>query len=354
MRVMTSNKPIVRALNGQAGDEVPFWLMRQAGRYLPEYREVRAQAGGFLNLAFNPDLACEVTMQPLRRYGMDAAILFSDILVVPMGLGQKLEFATGEGPVLDAIRVSADIPSFNADYFDSVINPVYETVRRVRSAMTSEGFTKTTLIGFAGSPWTVATYMVEGGSSRTFETVKDWAHTDLDSFAKLIAVITEATIHYLRAQIEAGAEVLQLFDSWAGALQGNDFTRWIIEPTRRIVEALNATHPHIPVIGFPRGAGGHYEAYLQQTKVTALGLDQSVPLAQAQDLQKQAPVQGLLNPETLLAGGDNLVQETQSILQALGDGPFIFNLGHGIIKETPPEHVLMLRELIRNQKREAA
>ncbi len=340
-----SDKPFLSALRGMQPKTPPFWLMRQAGRYLPEYRELRAKAGGFLDLVYNPDFAVEVTMQPLRRYGMDAAILFSDILVVPQALGQKLEFLAGEGPKLDPVRSMDDLDRLAYD--QSVLEPVYETVAGIRRAMVNEGMEKTTLIGFAGAPWTVATYMVEGGGSRDFIHAKSWAYHDPQGFSRLIDLITDATIDYLLRQIEAGAEAVQLFDSWAGALSESQFMRWVIAPAQKIVSALGEEYPDVPVIGFPRGAGALYEAYAEQSGVSALGLDTQVPLGFAQKLQKILPVQGNLDPVCLLAGGDALKIEAEKILSSLGGKPFIFNLGHGVIKETPPEHVAQLAALIR-------
>ncbi len=341
-----TNKPLLSALHGEAIARTPFWLMRQAGRYLPEYKELRAKAGSFLDLAYNPDFAIEVTMQPLRRYGMDAAILFSDILVVPHALGQNLEFVTGEGPKLNPIR---DLDSLSKLKFnDEVLEPVYEAVAGIRQQMKAENFHETALIGFAGAPWTVATYMVEGGSSRDFSNTKKWAYSDPDGFAKLIDLITNTTIHYLGRQIEAGAEVLQIFDSWAGALDEDQFKRWVIEPTVKIVRELNEKYPDIPIIGFPKGAGVLYQNYANETGVAALGLDSGVPMDFAKTLQKALPVQGNLDPVCLLTGGDALKQSAEKIINALSDGPFIFNLGHGIIKETPPEHVEQLAEIIRD------
>jgi uroporphyrinogen decarboxylase len=344
-------KPILSALNGYAAKTPPCWFMRQAGRYLPEYRETRAKAGGFLDLAFNPALAAEVTLQPIRRYGMDAAILFSDILVVPMMLGQDLKFAEGEGPVLKPVRSAAEIPMLTEAQFDKVTKPILETIGRIRHGLTAEGFHDTALIGFAGAPWTVACYMVEGSSSRDFTQVKRWAYEDPPGFGRLISEIAEATVLYLEAQVCAGAEVLQIFDSWAGALDEAQFRRWVIEPTRYIVQRLRLSCPDVPVIGFPRAAGQLYQDYVEQTGVDAVSLDPQVPLDwTTKTLQKKVAVQGNLDPVLLLTGGDAMKRETKRIIEGLIGGPFIFNLGHGIIKETPPEHVAQLMELIRNGK----
>ncbi len=337
-------KPLLQALNGHVPDRVPVWLMRQAGRYLPEYREVRATAGNFLELCFSPALAAEVTLQPLRRYGMDGAILFSDILVVPHALGQPLDYVEGEGPKLDPIRDAAAVGRLSAGKLDEVLGPVYETVRRVRADLPSGA----TLIGFAGSPWTVACYMVEGGGSKDFAEVKRFAYGDPDGFSALIDGLVDSSVTYLRGQIDAGAEAVQLFDSWAGVLSERAFRRWVIEPTRRIVEALRDTHPDTPIIGFPRGAGTMYPDYVQATGVSALGLDTSVSLASAKALQERVPVQGNLDPVTVMVGGDAMRDEAKEILQALAGGPFVFNLGHGVLQHTPPDHVAELVALIRD------
>jgi uroporphyrinogen decarboxylase len=337
-------KPLLRVLRGESVTPPPIWLMRQAGRYLPEYRELRQRVPGFLDLCFNPALAAEATLQPIRRYAFDAAILFSDILVVAYGLGRPVSFREGEGPVLDPIRSADEVRALALDGFDERVAPVYETVRRVATVLSAA----TALIGFAGGPWTVATYMVEGGSSRDFTTVRRWALSEPESFGDLIDCITEATIRYLAAQIAAGAEVVQLFDSWAGVLPEHAFRRWVIEPTRRIVAALKEAAPNVPVIGFPRGAGLMYRAYFAETGVRALGLDAMVPLAIARKaLQPMGPVQGNLDPLLVAVGGVAMEQAALDVLRALHEGPFIFNLGHGLVPETPPEHVGALVELVR-------
>ncbi len=336
-------KPFLHALKGDTADRPPFWLMRQAGRYLPEYRKVRARAGSFLDLCYTPKLAAEVTLQPLRRYGMDAAILFSDILVVPHALGQELAYVEGEGPKLAPIRTSADLKRLTTGRLHEVLGPVYETVRLVRAELPEEA----ALIGFAGAPWTVATYMVEGGGSKDFGHVKRFAYGDPGGFGELIRLLVEATTDYLSRQIEAGAEAIQLFDTWAGALPEDAFRRWVMEPTRAIVEAVRKKHPGIPVIGFPRGAGSLYEAYAETAGVDALGLDTAVTLDEAQRLQKRVTVQGNLDPALLLVGGEALERAVHDRLAALGAGPYVFNLGHGVMQATPPEHVGALAEMIR-------
>ncbi|MFD1624683.1 uroporphyrinogen decarboxylase [Azospirillum griseum] len=335
---------MLAALAGEARARPPFWLMRQAGRYLPEYRELRAKAGSFLDLCYNPDFAVEVTLQPLRRYGMDAAILFSDILVVPHALGQPLAYLEGEGPKLDPIRNVAELSRLSKDRFHQTLAPVYETLRRLTTAIPDQ----TTLIGFAGAPWTIACYMVEGGGSKEYAHVKRWAYGDPEGFARLIDLLVEVTADYLCAQIEAGAETVQLFDSWAGVLPIGPFRRWVIEPTRRIVALVKARHPNTPIIGFPRGAGHAYEDYVADSGVDAVGLDTTVsPLWAARNLQTRLPVQGNLDPIMLAAGGKALAAATDEILEAFANRPFIFNLGHGVIQTTPPEHVADLARQLR-------
>jgi uroporphyrinogen decarboxylase len=337
-------KPLLRALRGETLARPPFWLMRQAGRYLPEYRELRQRAGSFLAMCYAPELATEVTLQPVRRFGMDAAILFSDILVVPHALGQDLAFREGEGPVLQPVRSAADVAALPDGGFTDRLAPVYETVDRLAGLLPAE----TALIGFAGAPWTVATYMVEGGSSRDFAQAKGWAYRDPDGFAVLIDRLVEATTEYLSGQVAAGAEAIQLFDTWAGVLPEAAFRRWVIEPTRRIVAALRARHAAVPVIGFPRGAGLMYRAYFSETGVNALGLDTSVPCAIARKtLQPLGAVQGNLDPLLLVAGGSAMEAAVAAIREAFAGGPFVFNLGHGIVPETPVEHVARLAEILR-------
>lgn len=322
--------------------------MRQAGRYLPEYRELRAQKGGFLAMAMDPVSACEITMQPIRRFGMDAAIIFSDILTIPMALGMDIRFETGEGPKLDALENLSQISRLNFSAFDK-LDPVYEALRQTRAALKNEGFENTALIGFAGAPWTVVTYMIEGGSSRDFIKTKLIAYKDPQGFSALMDLLIEATARYLIEQVNAGAEALQIFDSWAGALDAQGFERWSILPTQKIIERIRAVHPNIPIIGFPKGAGHNYLSYAQKTGVTAISLDSQIPTAWAtKNLQTFMPVQGNLDPLCLLAGGESLKSAAQKILDDLGNQPFIFNLGHGIHKDTPITHVETLVEMIKN------
>ena len=336
-------KPLLRTLAGEANERPPWWLMRQAGRYLPEYREIRAKARDFVELCLTPELAAELTLQPVRRFGMSGAILFSDILMLPYALGQKLAFREGEGPVLDPITDSAGLSSLNLARVISALEPVFETVCRVCGAIGP----RTALIGFAGAPWTVATYMVEGGTSRDFRRVKSWAYRDPNGFAGLIELLTEGTIAYLAGQIEAGAELVQLFDSWAGMLPERAFTQWVIEPTRRIVSALRNRFADCPVIGFPRGAGILYDRYVRETGVSGISIDTAVPAGHAREfLQPRATVQGNLDPVLLIAGGAPLAEAVSELRSKLGDRPYIFNLGHGVLPETPPENVSALARLL--------
>ena len=340
-------KPFLQALRGETLSPPPMWLMRQAGRYLPEYREIRSQAKNFLHFCYTPDLAVEVTLQPLRRYAFDAAILFSDILVIPDALGQKVEFVTGEGPRLEPIKNEAQLEAtLDSSTLHDHLAPVYETVRRLSQEIPDT----TALIGFAGAPWTVATYMVEGRGSKNYEEIRSIAYTDPIFFQRLIDMLVESTSMYLIEQVHRGAECLQVFDSWAGVLSERQFYKWSIEPMARIVERVKAVHPNVPIIGFPRGAGPLYEAYIQETKVDGIGLDHTVPLEWARDvLQPLATVQGTLDNLLLVAGGEQMDLEVARILDILGGGPFIFNLGHGIVPQTPPEHVERLCALVRGE-----
>jgi uroporphyrinogen decarboxylase len=323
--------------------------MRQAGRYLPEYRATRAAAGSFLDLCYNPALATEVTLQPIRRFGFDAAILFSDILVVADALGQKVGFEEGRGPVLEALKDGKDLARLGMAKFHQHLGPVYETVSRIRAELPAE----TALIGFAGAPWTVASYMIEGGSSRDFAKAKSWMYGRPSDFVALIDLLVEATSQYLIRQVEAGAEVLQIFDSWAGALSHSDMRLFSLAPMRQIVARVRQKQPAVPIILFPRGVGAGYvdfavERYADEKSAEALGLDPSVPLEWARDrLQPLACLQGNLDPQLLVAGGRSMGAAVARILNRLGSGPFVFNLGHGIVPETPPEHVAELVKLVR-------
>lgn len=341
--------PLLRVLAGETVTPPPVWLMRQAGRYLPEYRALRAEAGGFLDLCYTPAKAAEVTLQPVRRFGVDAAILFSDILVIPQALGQDVRFEEDEGPRLAPLRDRGRLSTLTldgaADGFAATLGPIYETVARVSEVLPAG----CALIGFAGAPWTVATYMVEGGTSREFHHVKRWAFGDPDGFDTLIDMLVEATVQYLSHQVAAGAEVVQLFDSHVGVLPEAAFERWVLAPAQRIVRALKSEYPALPIIGFPRGAGPNYLRYARESGVSAVGLDSAVPLNWAKSMvQPLLPVQGNLDPVYLLQGGSAMDAAVGEVLAALGNGPLVFNLGHGVIKETPPEHVAALIARVRS------
>ncbi|WP_323717190.1 uroporphyrinogen decarboxylase [Paracoccus aminovorans] len=340
-----SQKTILRALAGERLPVPPVWMMRQAGRYLPEYRATRAQAGDFLSLCYTPDLAAEVTLQPIRRYGFDAAILFADILLLPQALGLDLWFVTGEGPRLSTVTSAAQVAALKpTDAIHDTLGPVYETVRILARALPAE----TTLIGFAGAPWTVATYMIAGRGTPDQGPAHAFKAEDRAAFSALIDRITEATIDYLSAQIEAGAEVVKLFDSWAGSLKGADFDDFAVAPTRRIIAALKTRHPGIPVIAFPREAGPRYAGFARATGADCVALDNSVSADwAAAEVQKDGCVQGNLDPRLMVTGGDALVAETRRIVAAFSGGPHIFNLGHGITPEADPENVARMLEAIR-------
>ena len=345
---MTRTKPFLAALGGQAVRPAPLWLMRQAGRYLPEYRALRARAPDFLGFCLNPEMAAEATLQPIRRYHPDAAILFADILVLPFALGHPVKFEVGEGPVLEPFTSAAQLDALNPARAAEVGAPINETVRRVAAALPDD----VALIGFAGSPFTVAAYMVEGRGSRDFAAAKRLMYGDGPLFDALVARITDATIDYLSAQADAGAEVLMLFDSWAGVLSPAMFARHVIAPTARITTALRARHPHIKLIGFPRQAGGGAIAYAQQAGVDCVALDTAVPPAwAAANMPRGVTLQGNVDPLALVAGGEALRSETQGVLDAMGDRPWIFNLGHGVVPETPPEHVAALIAQVRGEVR---
>lgn len=335
----------LRPFAGEALQPPPIWLMRQAGRYLPEYRELRAKAGSFLDLCYTPTMAAEVTLQPIRRFGFDAAILFSDILVVPHALGQKLDFKEGEGPVLEPIRSSAEMTRLDPRRTPDRFQLVYETVARVRDGLPPE----TALIGFCGGPWTVATYMVAGHGSTDQADARLWAYRDRAGFSRLIDLVTEVSIEYLSGQILAGADVVQLFDSWAGSLPGDELERWVIAPTRRIVASLRARHPQVPIIGFPRGAGVHVPHYIDETGIDAIGCDTTMPLPELKERIADLGIvmQGNLDPLLLVAGGTAMETRVREILLEAEGVPFVFNLGHGIVPQTPPEHVARLIELVR-------
>jgi len=337
-----ADKPLLAVLKGERRDPPPMWLMRQAGRYLPEYRALRAARGGFLDMAYNPEAAAEITLQPLRRFPFDAAILFSDILIVPHAIGQELSFVAGEGP-----RLAPPLADASLDGLQPVLErlePIWATVERVKAELSPQ----TTFLGFAGSPWTVATYMVAGQGSREQAEARSLAYQDPGRFEEIIRRIEAVTLDYLSGQVRAGVDAIQLFDSWAGSLAPSEFERWVIAPTARIVEAFRARHPETPVIGFPKGAGGKLRAYAGETGVDAIGLDETVdPVWADRELPRNLPVQGNLDPLALIAGGEALGSATKRILDAFAARPHIFNLGHGIQQTTPIAHVEQLVRLVK-------
>ncbi len=336
-------KPLLAVLKGERRDPPPVWMMRQAGRYLPEYRELRESKGGFLDLVYDSDAAAEVTLQPLQRFGrLDAAILFSDILIVPFAIGQNLTFVAGEGPRLTPPLIGTGLDDLSP--FPARLEPIYETVAKVKARLDSGK----ALIGFAGAPWTVATYMAAGEASRDQAEARRLAYGDRGRFAAIIERIEQVTLEYLNGQIDAGAEAVQLFDSWAGTLAPAEFERWVIAPTARLVDRLKSCHRHVPVIGFPKGAGGRLAAYARETGVDAVGLDETVDPAWAhRELPEGLPVQGNLDPLALLAGGKAMKDAVRRCLDALAGRPHIFNLGHGILQETPVAHVDELMALLK-------
>jgi uroporphyrinogen decarboxylase len=340
--VTAPEKPLLAALRGKKPDKTPVWLMRQAGRYLPEYRALRATKGGFLALATDPEAAAEVTLQPIRRFGFDGAILFSDILIVPWALGQDLRFEAGEGPRLSPRLADSELRALVR--VPARMEPVYATVEKVAAALPET----TTFLGFAGSPWTVATYMIAGQGSREQGEARRYAYRDSGAFQAIVDAIAETTVDYLSRQIEAGVEAVQLFDSWAGSLSPAQFERWVIAPTARIVADLKARHPRVPIIGFPKGAGGKLPAYARETGVDAIGLDETVDPAWADSvLPPGMPVQGNLDPLALIAGGEALETAVDRILSRLAGRPHVFNLGHGILPDTPIAHVEALLRRVR-------
>ena len=341
-----ADQPLLAVLKGDRRDPVPMWMMRQAGRYLPEYREIRARKGGFLDLVYDSEAAAEITLQPLARFPeFDAAILFSDILIVPFAIGQDLNFVAGEGPRLAPPLANNDLDQLMASA--ARLEPVYETVRKVRRRLSPDK----SLIGFAGAPWTVATYMVAGQGSRDQSEARRLAYSDPARFSEIIARIEEVTLEYLFGQVAAGADVLQLFDSWSGSLSPAQFEQWVIAPTARLVTELKRRHPNLPVIGFPKGAGGKLGAYARETKVSAIGLDETVdPGWAAAQLPKDLPIQGNLDPLALIAGGGTLDASVRYILDVLAERPHIFNLGHGILQDTPIAHVERLVSLVKGSK----
>ncbi len=342
---MTTQKTILRALAGETLPTPPIWMMRQAGRYLPEYKATRAQAGDFLSLCYNPELAAEVTLQPIRRYGFDAAILFADILLLPQALGADLWFVTGEGPRLSTITTAEELKALKpVEAIHDTLNPIYETVKILSRELPPE----TTLIGFSGAPWTVATYMIAGQGTPDQGPAHALKDTNKAVFEGLLDIITEGTIDYLSKQIEAGAEVVKIFDSWAGSLKGDDFLNYAVKPAARITAALKALHPDTPVIAFPRGAGEKYVGLHAAIGADCIALDDGVTAEwAAANVQTGGCVQGNLKSSHMVTGGDTLVAETRAIVDALKSGPHIFNLGHGITPDADPENVQLMIDTVR-------
>lgn len=346
---MAERRVVLEVLKGGTAFPPPVWMMRQAGRYLPEYRATRQHAGGFLDLCYNPDLAVEVTLQPIRRFGFDASILFSDILVVPHALGRDLRFEEGRGPVMTPIAAAevAHLAGIAPDRFHVNLEPVYETVRRLRAQLPPD----TTLLGFCGAPWTVATYMIAGHGTPDQAPARLFGFREPEAMASLLDILAERSAEYLIRQIENGADAVQIFDSWAGVLDEASFEACCVRPVKKMVDKVRAAFPDTPIIGFPKGAGTLYDNYRARTGVSVLGLDWSVPLSQARQLQATGPVQGLLDPLRLQAGGRALEEGVETILSALSQGPFVFNLGHGVTPQTPIEHVETMVRLVREARR---
>jgi len=339
-----ADQPMLKALRREASTVPPVWFMRQAGRYLPEYRELRSQAGSFLDLCYNSELAAEVTLQPIRRFHFDAAIIFADILLLPHALGQELRFATGEGPLLEPISNGNELSRLDASGIHDHLDPVYDALQRVSDELPDD----VTLIGFCGAPWTVATYMIAGRGSPDQRVAREAMYSGEAWFGDLIDLLVETSIAYLSRQVEAGAQVLQVFDTWAGILSSEDYARWCIEPIARIAEGVRERYPEIPVIGFPRGSGANYLSFVDGTKVDGLGLDWAVPLDWARDeLGSKVTLQGNLDPIVLLAGGDALDRAVDHILETLDGTAYVFNLGHGILPETPIAHVERVLDRVR-------
>ena len=337
-------KKLLVALRGKTVNPPPIWLMRQAGRYLPEYRATRKRAKNFLDLCYNPDLATEVTLQPIRRFKFDGSILFSDILVVPHAMGRNLRFEDGRGPVMEQLSAK-EIEAPDVDRFHHHLTPVYETVGRLKAELPAE----TTLIGFCGAPWTVATYMIAGHGTPDQASTRRFSYEHREEFEHLLDILADLSAGYLIRQIEAGADAVQIFDSWAGMLDADGFDRFAVKPIARMAGLVKKTYPNVPIIGFPRGAGVKFANYREETGVSVLGLDWTVPMSQARKLQTSGPVQGNLDPIRLLAGGESLTSGVEHILNELAGGPFVFNLGHGITPDTPISHVEALVDIVRNR-----
>ena len=343
---MVASRKVLRVLEGETVFPPPVWLMRQAGRYLPEYRETRSKAGGFLDLCYTPELAVEVTLQPIRRYGFDAAILFSDILVIPDALDRDVRFEEGRGPLMTPID-AAGIARLDGSGMLKHLEPVLETVERLRGALPPE----TTLLGFCGAPWTVATYMIAGHGTPDQAPARLFAYREPQAFEALLDLLAELSAEYLSAQIEAGADAVQIFDSWAGVLGETEYERFCVRPVRKIVDRVRARHPQARIIAFAKGAGPLLADYREKTGADAIGLDWSVPLSFARELQAGGPVQGNLDPMRVVAGGAALDEGVDAILEGLGGGPLIFNLGHGITPQADPDHVKRLVERVRRAEK---
>lgn len=339
---------LLNTLRGENSGKRPIWLMRQAGRYLPEYRSLRAEKGGFLALVYDTDAAAEITLQPIRRFGFDGAILFSDILIVPYAMGQNLEFLAGEGPKLSPRLVDHMLDGLTA--VPERLSPIYDTVAKVRASLDADK----TMLGFAGSPWTVATYMVAGEGSRDQHETRAMAYRDPAAFQAIIEGIVDVTVEYLSGQITAGAEAIQLFDSWSGSLAPAQFEKWVVAPNASIVERIRALHPQTPIIGFPKGAGEKLAAYARETGVDAVGIDETIdPIWAARELPEGMPVQGNLDPLLLLSGGAELEKQAHAVLDAFAGRPHVFNLGHGIGQHSPIAHVEDLLRVVRAWQRQA-
>ena len=341
-----SERSLLKVMNGESLPTPPIWMMRQAGRYLPEYRETRKQAGGFLDLCYNPKLATEVTLQPIRRFGFDAAILFSDILVIPDALKVGVEFKEGIGPVLDPVQVE-DVSALTTRKIGTHLDPVLETVSNLRHELPPE----TTLLGFCGAPWTVATYMIAGKGTPDQGPARAFAFQHEDAFAQIIDHLVHQSADYLVGQLKAGADAVQIFDSWASVLDEDQFNKWCLQPVAKLVNLVREQVPDAKIIGFPKGVGAFYQGYAEATEINMLGLDWTIPFSFAKDLQKVSAVQGNLDPKRLIAGGKPLDEGIDAILNNLADGPLVFNLGHGITPETKIEHVEQMVQRVKNYRR---
>ena len=342
----SQKKLLIDVLNSNTNKKIPVWLMRQAGRHLPEYKDLRLKSQDFLDFCYSPNLCVEATIQPIKRYNLDAAIVFSDILVIPDALGQQVNFIPGTGPVLKPIRTLSSIKKLNRNSVLQYLSPVYEAIETIVTQLKVFS-SNPSLIGFAGAPWTVAAYMVEGGSSKDYLVTRTWAYKSPDEFGQLIDLLVDVTSQHLIQQINSGVEVVQIFDSWAGVLPPSQFNRWVVKPTIEIINRVKLKFPKVPVIGFPRGAGLLYKSFAEQTGVNAVSLDESVPLTWAADsLPKNVAIQGNLDNLALLIGGRLMENEIVDILTAFSDRPFIFNLGHGVLPDTPIRHVEQLIKLV--------